>query len=47
MKLKKSGAEIFIPDGVSVEEALIRTTHMAIAAHQDDIEIMAMDGVRY
>lgn len=45
MKLKKSGAEIFIPDGVSVEEALIRTTHMAIAAHQDDIEIMAMDGI--
>jgi len=45
MKLKNSGAEIFIPDGTSVEEGLKRTTYMAIAAHQDDIEIMAMDGI--
>lgn len=45
MNLKNNGAEIFIPDGVSVEEGLSRTTHMAIAAHQDDIEIMAMDGI--
>ena len=34
-------AEIFIPDGLPVEQALARTTHIAIAAHQDDIEIMA------
>ncbi len=34
-------AEIFIPDGLDIESALKRTTHMAIAAHQDDIEIMA------
>jgi LmbE family N-acetylglucosaminyl deacetylase len=34
-------AEIFVPDGVPPEEALSRTTHMAIGAHQDDIEIMA------
>ena len=34
-------AEIYIPDGASVEEALGRTTHLCIAAHQDDIEIMA------
>jgi len=33
--------EIFIPDGLPVEQALARTTHMAIAAHQDDLEIMA------
>jgi LmbE family N-acetylglucosaminyl deacetylase len=38
-------AEIFVPDGVSAEEALARTTHMAIAAHQDDVEIMALDGI--
>src|SRR5512142_1119709 len=34
-------AEIFIPDGLPVEDALARTTHMCVAAHQDDIEIMA------
>ena len=34
-------AEIFVPDGLPVEQALARTTHMAISAHQDDIEIMA------
>jgi LmbE family N-acetylglucosaminyl deacetylase len=34
-------AEIFIPDGLPESQALERTTHMAIAAHQDDIEIMA------
>jgi LmbE family N-acetylglucosaminyl deacetylase len=28
-----------------MEEALARTTHMAISAHQDDIEIMAYHGV--
>jgi LmbE family N-acetylglucosaminyl deacetylase len=34
-------AEIFVPDGLPVEAALARTTHLAIAAHQDDLEIMA------
>jgi LmbE family N-acetylglucosaminyl deacetylase len=34
-------AEIFVPDGLPIEKALSRTTHMCIAAHQDDIEIMA------
>ena len=34
-------AEIFIPDGLPAEQALARTTHMAVSAHQDDIEIMA------
>jgi len=34
-------AEIFVPDEMPVEQALSRTTHMCIAAHQDDIEIMA------
>lgn len=44
-KLKKQGAEIYIPDNIDVEAALKRTTHMAIAAHQDDIEIMAYHGI--
>jgi LmbE family N-acetylglucosaminyl deacetylase len=34
-------AEIFIPDGLPVDATLARTTHLCIAAHQDDIEIMA------
>lgn len=34
-------AEIYIPDDLPVEPALSRTTHLCIAAHQDDIEIMA------
>jgi LmbE family N-acetylglucosaminyl deacetylase len=41
MRFHQEGSEIFIPDGLPAEEALARTTHMAIAAHQDDIEIMA------
>lgn len=45
MKLKQNGAEVFIPDGKQTDEALARTTHMAISAHQDDIEIMAYDGI--
>ncbi|MCX7747665.1 MAG: PIG-L family deacetylase [Clostridia bacterium] len=44
MKLKNSSAELFIPDNKPVEEAIQRTTHMAISAHQDDIEIMAHHG---
>jgi len=45
MQLTRPGAEIFVPDGVPVEEALARTTHMGIGAHQDDLEIMAFDGI--
>ena len=41
MKFHSPTAEIFIPDGLTVEQALRRTTHLTIAAHQDDIEIMA------
>jgi LmbE family N-acetylglucosaminyl deacetylase len=45
MKLTRDTAEIFIPDGTTVEEGLARTTHMAVGAHQDDLEIMACDGI--
>lgn len=45
MKFTNSGAEIFVPDGKSVEEAIGRTTHMGISAHQDDLEIMAYHGI--
>jgi LmbE family N-acetylglucosaminyl deacetylase len=45
MKLNHDSAEIFVPDGLTPEEALARTTHMAVAAHPDDLEIMAFDGI--
>ncbi len=45
MKLKNAGAEIYVPDQMDEEAAVKRTTHMAISAHQDDIEIMAYHGI--
>ncbi len=45
MKLTQTQSDIFIPDQSPVEKALKRTTHMAIAAHPDDIEIMAYEGI--
>jgi LmbE family N-acetylglucosaminyl deacetylase len=45
MKLSNSGAELFVPDGTGLTEALSRTTHMGISAHQDDLEIMAFHGI--
>ena len=41
MKFHLETAEIFVPDGLDPAPALSRTTHLAVAAHQDDIEIMA------
>ena len=32
---------IYIPDGTEEKKAIVRTTHLAISAHQDDIEFMA------
>ena len=32
---------MYIPDGTSEKTALSRTTHLAVSAHQDDIEFMA------
>jgi LmbE family N-acetylglucosaminyl deacetylase len=45
MKFHLETAEIYIPDEKPVEEALARTTHLCIAAHQDDIEIMAVEPI--
>ena len=45
MHLKNKGAEIFIPDNAALPDALARTTHMSIAAHQDDIEILSCHGI--
>ncbi len=45
MQFSLGTAQIYVPDGLSEKEALTRTTHMGIAAHQDDLEIMAIDGI--
>ena len=45
MELKSENYEIYIPDGLSMLDGLARTTHMAVGAHQDDLEIMAVDGI--
>ena len=45
MRSKDDLPEVFVPDGLAPQVALARTTHMAIAAHQDDLEIMAFAGI--
>ena len=45
MKLTKPAADVFVPGGGDAEEAIARTTHLAVGAHQDDIEFMAVHGI--
>jgi len=45
MKFSVPKAEIWVPDGTNEADALKRVTHLGIAAHQDDIEIMSMKGI--
>ncbi len=45
MQLQNPDADVFVPDGSTVTEALSRTTHLAVGAHQDDIELMALHGI--
>ena len=45
MQFPSPSADFFVPDGLPPEAALARTTHLAISAHQDDIEIMAYHGI--
>ena len=45
MQFKNVPAQLFVPDGLANEAALARTTHIGIGAHQDDLEIMAIDGI--
>jgi hypothetical protein len=37
--------DVFVPDNLPPAEALARTTHLTISAHQDDIEIMSYHGI--
>ena len=43
--LAQPNADVFVPDGTEIGAALSRTTHLAIGAHQDDLEFMAAHGV--
>ena len=45
MKLHNESADLLIPDGRETTEALARTTHLGIGAHQDDLEVMAYHGI--
>ena len=45
MQFHNSQADVYVPDAAAPDAALARTTHLAIAAHQDDIEIMAYHGI--
>ncbi|MGC9450258.1 MAG: PIG-L deacetylase family protein [Oceanipulchritudo sp.] len=45
MELSQQHASLWIPDGVSEEAALRRTTHLGIGAHADDLEFMAYSGI--
>jgi LmbE family N-acetylglucosaminyl deacetylase len=45
MKLSHPEADIFVPDGSALETALARTTHLAIGAHPDDLEIFSYSGI--
>ena len=38
-------ADLFIPDNSEPSQALGRTTHLGIGAHQDDLEVMALHGI--
>ncbi len=45
LKLANKTADIYIPDNKSITQAAGRTTHMAIGAHQDDVELLGFHGI--
>lgn len=45
MHFRHPDSQLFVPDGLPAGAALARTTHLGIAAHQDDLEIMAWHGI--
>jgi LmbE family N-acetylglucosaminyl deacetylase len=45
MKLSRPDADVFVPDGTPMPEALRRATHLCVGAHQDDQEFMAFHGI--
>lgn len=46
MKFHQPDSDVYVPRGdVTPQAALARTTQLAVAAHQDDVEIMAYHGI--
>jgi len=45
MKFSSPAADAYVPGRRPLAAALRRTTHLCLAAHQDDIEIMAYHGI--
>ena len=45
MKFSRDDTDVYVPDGMALPEAISRTTHLAIGAHQDDQEFMAYHGI--
>ena len=47
LTFSRSNAEVFDPiaSGLTAQDALARTTHLCVGAHQDDIEVMAHHGI--
>jgi LmbE family N-acetylglucosaminyl deacetylase len=45
LSLSRNNTDAFVPDGTALGDALARTTHLAVGAHQDDLEFMAAHGV--
>ena len=45
MEFFNTGAELFVPDGSALGDALRRTTHAGVGAHPDDLEIVAYPGI--
>lgn len=45
MNFSRPEADVFVPSGGEPAAALARVTHLCVAAHQDDIEILAHDGI--
>ena len=43
LQFSHKDADLYIPD--AHVEAFLRTTHLAVGAHQDDLEFMAMHGI--
>lgn len=46
MRFSHPDARYLVPDGTELPGALARTTHMAVGAHPDDLEILAHHGIQ-
>jgi LmbE family N-acetylglucosaminyl deacetylase len=45
LNINQSNAFVCVPDSIGTEDALSRTTHLAIGAHPDDLELIGIHGI--